>query len=133
MHVVVDSADPEASSRFWQDLLGYERLYADVTDGRAEWITIGRPDDPANRVSFQLAAEHAAPTWPDGPRPQQIHLDLEVSDLDNADRRARAIGARQLADVVVHEDEAYRVYADLDGHPFCLVQRFDVPHDRSGP
>src|ERR1700712_2126103 len=126
MHVVIDSADPEAASRFWRELLGYSRLHADVGERGAEWITIGRHDDPADRISFQLVEDLEAPTWPTGPRPQQMHLDLDVADLEVADQRARAAGARPLAAVVVHEDETYRVYADPDGHPFCLVQRLDV-------
>jgi hypothetical protein len=32
--------------------------------------------------------------------------------------------ARPLTDGVVdHEDESFRVYADADGHPFCLIQQ----------
>ena len=47
-----------------------------------------------------------------------------VDDLDAADARALELGARRLADdVVVHEDESFRVYADLDGHPFCLIKQ----------
>ena len=123
LSVVVDCADPEVSSRFWRTLLGYRRLYDDVGPGGTDWVTIGEPADPANRVSFQRVEDYRAPTWPTGPRPQQLHLDLEVADLAEADERARAAGARPLAEAVVHEDETYRVYADPDGHPFCLVQR----------
>jgi hypothetical protein len=123
MSVVFDCADPEVSARFWQALLGYSRLYADVGDGGTDWITIGEPDNRSGRVSFQRVQDFVAPTWPTGPTPQQIHLDLEVDGLDVADEKARAVGARALADVVVHDDETYRVYADPDGHPFCLVQR----------
>lgn len=123
LSVVVDCADPDVSSRFWQDLLGYERLYDDADEHGTEWVTIGRPDDPADRLSFQRVFDHQGPTWPEGPRPQQLHLDLRVDDLDSADERARSLGAQPLGDVVVHPDETFRVYADLDGHPFCLVQQ----------
>jgi hypothetical protein len=85
-------------------------------------VTIGRLDDPSDRLSFQRVEDYAAPTWPFGARPQQLHPDLRVADLDTADDRVRALGARPLGDVVVHPDETFRVYADLDGHPFCLVQ-----------
>jgi hypothetical protein len=46
-----------------------------------------------------------------------------VEDLAAADRRAQELGARPLGEAVVHVDETFRVYADPDGHPFCLVQR----------
>jgi catechol 2,3-dioxygenase-like lactoylglutathione lyase family enzyme len=123
LSVVVDTADPEVSARFWQALLGYERLYRDAGERGTDWITIGRPDSPADRLSFQRVDDYAAPTWPTGPRPQQLHLDLTVDDLADADRRAQDLGARPLGEVVVHPDESFRVYADPDGHPFCLVQR----------
>lgn len=60
----------------------------------------------------------------DPDRPQQAHIDVLVDDLDTADARVGALGGQRLTDdVVVHEDESFRVYADLDGHPFCLINR----------
>ncbi len=123
LSVVIDCRDPDVSSRFWQQLLGYERLYDDVDEGGTEWVTIGRPDDERERLSFQRVPDHEPPTWPTGRRPQQIHLDLRVTDLTAADQQVLAAGASPLGDTVVHPDETFRVYADLDGHPFCLVQR----------
>jgi catechol 2,3-dioxygenase-like lactoylglutathione lyase family enzyme len=124
MSVVVDCADPEVSSRFWQELLGYVRRYADAGAGGTDWITIGPLDRVDDQISFQRVDGFRPPTWPTGPTPQQLHLDVEVADVAVADERALAAGARPLADVVVHEDETFRVYADPDGHPFCLVQRY---------
>ena len=62
-------------------------------------------------------------TWPDGPRPQQLHLDLSVStlaDLDRAHERALALGARLLEDRSDDPVEQLRIYADPAGHPFCI-------------
>jgi hypothetical protein len=68
--------------------------------------------------------DHTPPTWPERDRPQQAHIDVLVDDLDAADARVVDLGAQRLADdVVVHEDESFRVYADLDGHPFCLIEQ----------
>lgn len=127
LSVVVDTADPDVSCRFWQDLLGYERLYDDVDAHGTQWVTIGHRESPSDRLSFQRVEAPAPPTWPEGPRPQQLHLDVRVDDLDAAGRRAEAIGARPLADTVVHAEESFRVYADPDGHPFCLVQQNRAP------
>jgi hypothetical protein len=48
-----------------------------------------------------------------------MHLDLTVADVDLAEPRVLALGARK------HEtqpgaDSNWRVYLDPAGHPFCL-------------
>ena len=55
-----------------------------------------------------------APSWPQGPQHQQMHLDLAVDDLDSA----IALGARQAE----HRPapDKWRVLVDPVGHPFCL-------------
>ena len=116
--VVFDCPDPERLAQFYQDLLGYQVVHAE--DG---WITIAGPSDGSQRLSFQRIANYQAPTWPEGRRPQQLHLDLFVEDLAVAHDHAIAAGASPLAGVVLHEDETFQVYADPAGHPFCLVER----------
>ena len=62
-------------------------------------------------------------TWPTGPVPQQLHLDLTVAaaaDLDAHHERALALGARLLLDRSGDPEEPLRVYADPAGHPFCI-------------
>ncbi len=56
-----------------------------------------------------------APRWPDPAYPQQIHLDVLVSDLEAAEAAVLANGATGLRD-----SGEFRVYADPVGHPFCL-------------
>ena len=62
--------------------------------------------------------------WPPEPGTQQMqmHLDLEVDDLDAASAVAEEAGARRLGGVA-DEHEIVGVYADPAGHPFCLFQR----------
>ena len=86
-------------------------------------MTIADPADRSRRLSFQRITNYQAPTWPAGRRPQQLHLDLLVDDLQAAHDHALAAGAAPLAGVVVHEDETFGVYADPAGHPFCLIER----------
>ena len=65
----------------------------------------------------------AEPTWPDGPVPQQLHLDLTVAtiaDLDAHHERALSLGAQLLLDRYDDPDEPLYVYADPAGHPFCI-------------
>ena len=74
-------------------------------------------------LAFQKVAELPEATWPDGPVPQQLHLDTTVpttADLDVQHERALSLGARLLADRSDDPDERLRVYADPAGHPFCL-------------
>ena len=47
----------------------------------------------------------------------QVHLDIEVDDLDAASALARELGAT-LAEFQPQED--VRVHLDPAGHPFCL-------------
>jgi len=56
------------------------------------------------------------PVWGDTARPQQIHLNVMVDDLDVADPLVVSLGATSLC----VEDH---VYADPSGHPFCLIAR----------
>lgn len=45
-----------------------------------------------------------------------MHLDIDVADVDAAERAVLALGATRLSDA-----GGWRVYADPAGHPFCLV------------
>ena len=116
--IVLDCPDPDRLARFYQDLLGYVVDHAD--DG---WVSVTDPDNRTQRLSFQRIDNYQAPTWPEGRRPQQLHLDLFVDDLAAAHDHAVGAGASPLAGVVLHEDETFQVYADPAGHPFCLIER----------
>jgi catechol 2,3-dioxygenase-like lactoylglutathione lyase family enzyme len=110
--VVFDTADLEAESSFWARLLG------GTVEREDDWHSLrvdGRPE-----LGFQLAPDHVPPQWPDG-SPQQIHLDLYVTDVRAAHDEAMAAGARLLkrADDLDAAD-GFQVYADPSGHPFCL-------------
>jgi hypothetical protein len=62
-------------------------------------------------------------TWPEGPHPQQLHLDMTVPTavaLEEQHRRALGLGAELLYDRSDDEEEPLRVYADPAGHPFCI-------------
>jgi glyoxalase superfamily protein len=64
-------------------------------------------------------ADYAPPTWPGPGQRQQMHLDVSVTDLDVAVKRAIEMGARE-AD---HQagPSVWRVLLDPAGHPFCLT------------
>jgi catechol 2,3-dioxygenase-like lactoylglutathione lyase family enzyme len=110
---VLDAPDPAALAHFYAELLGWPI-------GRDEpgWVTL-RPTDGSAGLSFQLEEGYVPPQWPAGPGEQQmqLHLDIEVDDLDAATEHATAAGAR-LADHQPQPD--VRVLLDPAGHPFCL-------------
>ncbi len=109
--LVIDCPDPAALASFYQELLGMQRVQDD-----GDFVVIG---DAADRpgVAFQRVPELRAPRWPDPEHPQQMHVDVRVADLDEAEPRVLALGARRLPG----GGERFRVYADPVGHPFCLV------------
>jgi hypothetical protein len=75
------------------------------------------------RLAFQQVAALPEVTWPEGPVPQQLHLDLTVptmAELNVQHERALALGARLLDDRADDPEEPLRVYADPAGHPFCI-------------
>ena len=109
--VVLDTDDPRRLAEFYTALLGWE--IESTNDG---WITI--TDGSAGQMDFQLALNHKPPTWPDNTVPQQLHLDLQVDDLDAAAVYAESIGARRAASGNHSPD--FIVFLDPSGHPFCL-------------
>ena len=127
--VVLDSTDARALAEFYRQLLGLtyrpgdEPPAAGEPDPRGQdWLVL-RDADGANRVAFQQVAELPEATWPDGPHPQMLHLDLTVTsveDLDAQGARALELGARLLRDRADDPEEPLRVYADPAGHPFCI-------------
>jgi catechol 2,3-dioxygenase-like lactoylglutathione lyase family enzyme len=109
-HVIIDCPDPLALAGFYSELLGLP-----VTYRSQDFVVVSR-DDRSSGFAFQLAADHRAPQWPDPANPQQMHLDVMVDDLEAAAPKVLALGARRLPG-------GDHVYADLAGHPFCLIPR----------
>jgi catechol 2,3-dioxygenase-like lactoylglutathione lyase family enzyme len=110
---VLGAPDPRALAGFYQRLLGWP-----LGSDEPGWVTLRAPGGGAG-LSFQTEEAHVRPTWPAGPGDQQMqmHLDIEVDDLEAAGAEAVAAGA-VLAEYQPQED--VRVYLDPAGHPFCL-------------
>lgn len=107
----LDCADAPALAAFWAAYLGGEITV--IGEGFAVvkvpqgWLTAYEPGD------------YQPPTWPDGPRPKQLHLDVAVADLEAAEARALALGAAKPASQP--NPSAWRVLLDPAGHPFCIT------------
>ncbi|MGY5129057.1 VOC family protein [Streptomyces nigrescens] len=117
--VVLDCPDPGQLAEFYRSLLGgavnqQDRRWALGED----WATLHSPSGLV--LAFQQVADYQPPQWPDAARPQQFHLDFGVPDLDRAHEQILALGATVLD--AGSDGRGWRIYADLAGHPFCLVR-----------
>lgn len=112
--VTFDCSDTRRLADFYRNLLGSTETGED-NDG---WVSI---KDPTSQIwiSFQKAAHYRPPVWPPEADKAQMmaHLEIRVDDLAEASARAEALGATQMS---VQPQSHVRVYADPDGHPFCL-------------
>jgi catechol 2,3-dioxygenase-like lactoylglutathione lyase family enzyme len=126
--VVLDTTDPHRLAEFYHQLLGYpygpefEPPTGDEAGDEVDWVLLEiSPGGP--HLAFQQVDELPESTWPTTDVPQQMHLDLTVPDrevLEEQHRRALALGARLLLDDSDDPEEPIYIYADPDGHPFCI-------------
>lgn len=123
--VVLDCADVVELSRFYGSLLGGVLNDPDPRWALDDaWATLHTESGPV--LAFQRVDDHTPPQWPDPTRPQQLHLDLEVTDLDQAQEQVVKLGATLLD--AGDDLRSWRIFADPAGHPFCLVvRRVDRP------
>jgi catechol 2,3-dioxygenase-like lactoylglutathione lyase family enzyme len=98
---------------FYSELLGLP-----VTWQEDDFAVVSA-DGTTSGIGFQLAPDFQPPQWPDPARPQQMHFDIMVDDVEAAGPRVLALGARRLPG----GDSSSAVFADPAGHPFCLIPR----------
>jgi predicted enzyme related to lactoylglutathione lyase len=110
--VALDCPDPVALAGFYRAVLEWDAPEV-AEDGH--WVTLANPAGGAG-IAFQRVPDYRPPAWPSAENPQQLHLDLTVTDLEAAHERVLGLGAKLLDD----GPETFRVYADPVGHPFCL-------------
>jgi catechol 2,3-dioxygenase-like lactoylglutathione lyase family enzyme len=132
--VVLDCEDARALAEFYRQLLGFHYRPGDEppqdgtpdTNGQ-DWLVL-RDANGSLQLAFQQVPQLPEPTWPEGPRPQMLHLDTTVptlSELYVQHQRALDLGARLLFDRSDDQDEPLIVYADPAGHPFCIFVAAD--------
>ncbi|MGH3458519.1 VOC family protein [Aeromicrobium sp.] len=127
LHTVLDAEDVRELAEFYRQLLGLQYRAGDERqDGGsddADWLVL--MDGHGNRrLAFQKVPVLPRVTWPEDGVAQQLHLDMSVpsvEELDRQHRRALDLGARLLLDRTDDPKEPLRVYADLAGHPFCIL------------
>ncbi|WP_165550176.1 VOC family protein [Kribbella speibonae] len=110
---------------------------SDEQDGRF-WVVVGCPEEREDelRAFYRMLTQGRIgtgegrmrpPRWRDPAYPTQIHLDVQVADLEAAEQAVLERGATKL-----EEFPGWRVYADPVGHPFCLYPGLTEPTDRLG-
>jgi len=107
--IVLDCPDPKVMAEFYGALLDWKVTASD------EWGEVRA--DYGQCLCFQPVAGYQAPDWPGQEKPQQMHIDVIVDDLDAAEAEVLRIGATK------HEHQpgtTFRVFLDPAGHPFCL-------------
>ncbi|MEU9730452.1 VOC family protein [Streptomyces sp. NPDC048002] len=122
--VVIDCPEPLALAEFYAALVGGTPHVQDE-----DWVVLEAPGVP--RLAFNREPGFRPPAWPrEGGDAQQFHLDLDAgatwAEVDAAERRVLALGARLLRREQDPVTEDARVFADPAGHPFCLC-RIDHP------
>jgi hypothetical protein len=114
--IVLNTVEPEALARFWARLLG-----GTPTEWYDGWVTLEPPPN-GQRLSFQQVESG-------GGDEQSVHFDVLVDDLEGAHAAVLDAGGTHLGEHTSPrpgrdgETVPWRVYADPDGHRFCLVVR----------
>jgi catechol 2,3-dioxygenase-like lactoylglutathione lyase family enzyme len=127
--VVLDTPDVRRLGDFYRDLLGFAYREGNETPQPDEdWLVIVDPVG-GRRIAFQKVDSLPPTTWPDDDVAQQAHFDLTVADteeLNEQHHRVLTLGATLRLDRSDDPEEALRVYADPDGHLFCLFVGEDL-------
>ena len=115
--VTVDCPDPTGLGDFYKNVLNLEVMFS-----TANFVAL---QGAGVLLTFHRIDNHQRPTWPAGPVPKQLHLELGVSDLDAAETRILSLGATK-AEIQPNPDN-WRVLIDPAGHPFCITTLLPEP------
>jgi methenyltetrahydromethanopterin cyclohydrolase len=108
--VVIDCGDPVRLAEFYSKVTGWE-----ITHSGEDFASLGSGEHPG--LAFVRIEGYRAPGWPDDAK--HAHLDLTVSDLEEAAGLIIALGASR-PEFQPGKDQ-WVVLTDPEGHPFCLT------------
>ena len=124
----IDCADPINLANFYSSITGLKvDITTENTDSNIVWVEL-KDNQGIPKLAFQKVANYKAPTWPEGPIPQQLHLDFAVKNLDETEIELLKIGAVKTefqpgSPKSNDYSTEFRVYLDPEGHPFCIIHR----------
>ena len=124
----IDCADPINLANFYSSITGLKiDVTTENTDSNIVWVEL-KDNQGIPKLAFQKVSNYKAPTWPEGPIPQQLHLDFAVKDLDQTEIELLKIGAVKTefqpgSPKTNDYSTEFRVFLDPEGHPFCIIHR----------
>lgn len=124
----IDCVDPINLANFYSSITGLKvDITTENTDSNIVWVEL-KDNQGIPKLAFQKVSNYKAPTWPEGPIPQQLHLDFAVKDLDETEIELLKIGAVKTefqpgSPKSNDYSTEFRVYLDPEGHPFCIIHR----------
>lgn len=124
----IDCADPINLANFYSSITGLKvDITTENTDSNIVWVEL-KDNQGIPKLAFQKVSNYKAPTWPEGPIPQQLHLDFAVKNLDETEIELLKIGAVKTefqpgSPKTNDYSTEFRVYLDPEGHPFCIIHR----------
>ena len=124
----IDCVDPINLANFYSSITGLKvDITTENTDSNIVWVEL-KDNQGIPKLAFQKVANYKAPTWPEGPVPQQLHLDFAVKNLDETEVELLKIGAVKTdfqpgSPKTNDYSTEFRVYLDPEGHPFCIIHR----------
>ncbi len=107
--IIFDCADPAALADFYSKATGWKTTSA---DDDFVYLSDGGPI----QLAFQRVDGYRPPDWPDPEK--HAHLDLQVEDLERAEKELRALGAEKPD---FQPGDGWVVLRDPAGHPFCVM------------
>ena len=113
--ITLDCLDPAPMIAFYARAFG-AKISHEKDDGA--WIHL----DGGPLILIHRVDGYRRPTWPEPDVPKQMHLELWIDDLDEAETRLHALGATT-CDHQPHRDQGNVVMLDPAGHPFCIGTR----------
>ena len=117
--ICIDSPDPVAIARFWQQALGWRVTHTEPAEVVLE-PPAGSPEDGVAPDILFLQVPEAKTVK------NRLHIDLRPQDQDAEVARLEALGARRVD--IGQGDESWVVLADPDGNEFCVIQS-DAPQE----
>jgi len=106
--IVIDVNDLERCAKFWSQVLGTDILYQNE-----RYLRLGHKGERPTLLLQKVPERHR--------EKNRVHIDLDVSELDEAVNRVQVLGGRKLRQLSEYGIE-WAVMADPDGNEFCLVK-----------
>jgi len=115
--LTIDCDDVQLVATFWQQALGYSRVYEDAGE-----IALAATDGSTTSDLLLLRV----PDRKQGKN--RLHLDLRPDDRDAEVARLEVLGATRV-DIGQTGDESWVVLADPEGNEFCVLKALE-PDER---